>query len=63
LINFTKDKVKKKKKKIKYFNGKRKNSNIILKSTIRIIENIFENKIKKNLIIIIKCALKLKENK
>jgi hypothetical protein len=63
LINFTKDKVKKKKKNIEYFNGKRKNSNIILKSTIRIIENIFENKIKKNLIIIIKCALKLKENK
>jgi hypothetical protein len=47
LINFTKDKVKKKKKNIEYFNGKRKNSNIILKSTIRIIENIFENKIKK----------------
>lgn len=63
MINFTKDKVKKKKKNIEYFNGKRKNSNIILKSTIRIIENIFENKIKKNLIIIIKCALKLKENK
>jgi len=63
MINFKKKKIKKKKKNIEYFNGKRKNSNIILKSTIRIIENIFENKIKKNLIIIIKCALKLKENK